>query len=235
MIYYAGFDTDTFPGQAQLDWMKANTNLSWCGYYLAPAPSHDDTGWMGNRQALIDQGWGLLPIYLGQQTAGPGSHNAIAPQGSTDGSQAAQLMQAEGFASGTYVFIDWEDGGVPSADAQAYLCAWVTAVMESGYQPGIYCSHDLADTMASLMATLNPAPELRIWAWNVPTITAHAYTCSLNEFPADDPSGCGYPDAVAWQCQQNAVLALPGAPNETMQADLSSASLADPSAPVESQ
>lgn len=234
MTYYAGFDTDTFPGQAQLAWLKTNTNLTWCGYYLAPAPSRDDTSWMGNRHTLIDQGWGLLPIYLGQQTAGPGSHNAIAPQGSTDGAEAAQLMQSEGFPSGSYVFIDWEDGSDPSTDAQAYLRAWATAVMKRGYQPGIYCSHNLAYTMASLMATLNPAPELRIWAWNVPTTNDHAYSCPLNDFPDANPSGCGYQNAIAWQCQQNCELTL-SAPNPNMTADLSSASLADPSAPSASQ
>lgn len=58
MTFYAGFDTDIFPGQLQLDWLKSNTNLSWCGYYLAPAPNHPDDSWMGNRQALIEQGWG---------------------------------------------------------------------------------------------------------------------------------------------------------------------------------
>jgi len=230
-IFYAGFDTDIYPGQAQLDWLKANTNLCWCGYYLAPAPSHGNTGWMGNRGALLGKGWGLMPIFLGQQTAGPGSHNAIGPQGSTDGAQAAQLMRNEGFPPGSCVFIDWEDGSSPGADAQAYLCAWAQAVVEAGYQAGIYCSHGLAGSMAALMNTLNPAPAVRIWAWKVSTTSEHPYEGALTSLPAGDPAGCGYAPAVAWQCQQNCVLTLPGAPSGTMQVDLSTSGLADPSAP----
>jgi hypothetical protein len=65
-------------------WLKANTNLVWCGYYLAPAPSHHDTSWMGTRAALAAAGWGVAPVYLGQQITGPGSYNPSLQQGGTD-------------------------------------------------------------------------------------------------------------------------------------------------------
>ncbi|AOJ12075.1 glycoside hydrolase domain-containing protein [Burkholderia mayonis] len=223
MTFYAGFDTDIFPGQLQLGWLKSNTNLSWCGYYLAPAPNHPDISWMGNRQALIDQGWGLLPIYVGQQS---GSNDLTDAQGATDGSQAAQLARAEGFPRDGYLYIDWEDGSALDDDAQAYLSAWAAEIMKCGYQPGVYCSHDLADSMASLMADLSPSPELRIWAWNVPTVNQQPYLGALDAFPAVTPAGCGYPGAMAWQHLQNCVL-MPG----TMQVDLSASNLRDPSAP----
>ncbi|KVH37502.1 hypothetical protein WT01_24485 [Burkholderia cepacia] len=234
MSYYAGFDTDIFPGHAQLEWLKRNTNLVWCGYYLAPAPSHGNTSWMGNRAMLIEEGWGLLPIYVGQQTTGAGSHDVSASQGAIDGSEAARLMNREGFSPNSYVFIDWEDGNALGTDAQVYLRAWAAAVMKRGYHPGIYCSHDLAATMASLMATLSPAPALRIWAWNIPTDAAHPYVGALDDFPDGAPSGSGYPDAVAWQCQQNCALLLRGAPIANFQVDLSTSSLADPSEPCQS-
>lgn len=172
MTFYAGFDTDIFPGQLQLGWLKSNTNLSWCGYYLAPTPNNPDKSWMSNRQALIDQGWGLLPIYVGLQS---GSKNLTKAQGATDGSQAAQLAGSEGFPRDCYLYIDWEDGSPLDNNAQAYLGAWATGIMKSGYQPGIYCSHNLAASMATLMAGLSPSPELRIWAWNVPTTNRQPY------------------------------------------------------------
>ena len=232
MTNYAGFDTDIHPGLAQLAWLKANTNLRWCGYYLAPAPSHDNTSWMGQRQLLLAQGWGMAPIFVGQQTAGPGSHNAVGPQGSNDGSLAAELASKEGFPAQSYIFLDWEDGSSPSQDAQAYVSAWATAVTESGYKPGIYCSHQLAPGMATLIGQLNPTPALRIWAWKVATVAVHRYEGSIEAFPDSAPASCGYTAAIAWQCEQNCELELPGAPITSMKADLSCASVADPSAPA---
>ena len=191
MTNYAGFDTDIHPGLAQLAWLTENTNLKWCGYYLAPAPGHEDTSWMGQREVLAAEGWGMAPIFVGQQTAGPGSHNATDGQGSTDGALAAELACNEGFPPQSCIFLDWEDGSSPSQEAQAYIRAWATAVTASGYAPGIYCSHDLAPGMAGLISQLNPAPVSRIWAWKVPTVAVHPYEGSIRSFPDFDPAGCG--------------------------------------------
>jgi hypothetical protein len=231
MINYAGFDTDIHPGLAQLAWMKANTNLRWCSYYLAPAPSHGNTSWMGERQALAAQGWGLAPIFVGQQTAGPGSHHAVGPQGDDDGALAAALAGNEGFPPQSTIFLDWEDGSSPGQGARAYTSAWAAAVAAKGYQPGIYCSHLIAPGMAALIGQCHPAPALRIWCWKVSAIAVHPYEGAIERFPDGDPAGCGYPAAVAWQCQQNCALDLPGAPIPRMQADLSCASVPDPGAP----
>src|SRR5579859_4599496 len=100
MAGFAGFDTAFYPGDNQMAWLRANTNFVWCGYYLAPAPSHRDTSWMGNRATLSSQGWGIAPVYLGQQITGPGSHNPSAAQGATDGNDAADLMDGDGFQPG---------------------------------------------------------------------------------------------------------------------------------------
>src|SRR5579875_3277028 len=82
---FAGFDRTAFPGRAEMGWLRKNTNLTWCGYYLAPAPSHGDTGWMGNRAVLAGQGWGIAPVYVGQQVTGPGSHDSSLATGQADG------------------------------------------------------------------------------------------------------------------------------------------------------
>jgi len=70
MAGLAGFDTAFYPGDSQMAWLKANTNLVWCGYYLAPAPSHRDTSWMGTRATLLAQGWGIAPVYLSSRRRG---------------------------------------------------------------------------------------------------------------------------------------------------------------------
>ena len=36
MTGQAGFDRSEYPGDAEMKWLKANTNLKWCGYYLVP-------------------------------------------------------------------------------------------------------------------------------------------------------------------------------------------------------
>ena len=59
MPAFAGFDAYQYPGDETMDWLKANTNLVWCGYYLAPSPSQTkDTSWMGKQAYLAGAGWG---------------------------------------------------------------------------------------------------------------------------------------------------------------------------------
>jgi len=100
MPFFVGFDCLTYPGIDEMTWLKANTNLGWCGFYLAPAPSHSDSSWRGSRSDLVALGWGLLPIYVGQQTTGPGSHSVSGAQGTLDGGDAAALAAAAGFPNG---------------------------------------------------------------------------------------------------------------------------------------
>lgn len=106
---FAGFDRSDYPGDAIMTWLKRNTNLMWCGYYLAPAPSHPSTSWMTNRAKLAANGWGLAPIFVGQQVTGPGALNPSAASGAADGNSAVSLMSAEGFAAGPVVYLDIEN------------------------------------------------------------------------------------------------------------------------------
>lgn len=39
MAFFAGFDSLEYPKKKMMDWLNTNTNLVWCGYYLAPAPN----------------------------------------------------------------------------------------------------------------------------------------------------------------------------------------------------
>ena len=223
MAGFAGFDTDIYPHDDQMAWLRANTNLVWCGYYLAPAPSHRDRSWMGKRVTLVAQGWGIAPVYLGQQTTGPGSRDVSAARGTTDGGDAADLMDGEGFPAGSTVFLDLENGPPMTPDQGDFVGAWCDALSARGYQPGIYCSHALAGAVSMLR------PDARIWAVKVPTIAPNPVPGTI--FPTPDPSGSGYAPAVAWQRGQNCRLTLPGAPVEAMTVDLDVATTADPGAP----
>jgi hypothetical protein len=103
---FAGFDRDVYPGDALMTKLIATTNLKWCGYYLHPAPSHSDGSWMGKRAFLNGIGWGLAPLYVGEQTVGPGSHNPSVAKGLADGNDAVNLMVGEGFPHESCVYLD---------------------------------------------------------------------------------------------------------------------------------
>jgi len=241
MAFFAGFDAKNYPGNDTMNWLATNTNLRWCGYYLAPAPNRPPSGWQGQYASLKAQ-WGVLPIYVGQQDPNTGNTNynpssiLTADQGTIDGKNAADLASADQFPSGTFVYLDWEEGDLNTGGAKDYIRSWIAAVAASGQiMPGIYCSHAIASDVAALVDQINPTPIVKFWCWKVsnPT-TPHPYHGDLMNIPLLDPSGCGVVGADAWQREDNVVLALgDGAPVTTLQVDFSSASSANPGAPIQ--
>jgi hypothetical protein len=219
MAGYAGFDTGICPAPSVFAWLLQNTNLHWCGYYLT-APSPPGGFWMGQRAALQSAGWGVAPIYAGEQVIPPGSENPSAAKGTQDGIDAAGKMASEGFVSGSRVYLDLEDGSLPHQLA-AYALAWCSAVAAQNYQPGVYCSHVIAQQVHNLV------PSAIIWAFKVPSVEP-TFT---PPFPTPSPVGSGYGGAYAWQLAQNITLAVPTAPGGKLRADLSSALVQDPGAP----
>src|SRR5579871_3726261 len=215
---YAGFDSLAYPGDAMMQWLKSHTNLSFVGFYLAPAPSQPYVGWMTTRPTLAAQGWGFAPLYVGQQEEGQrGSHNLNAAQGTADGQAAVGLMRTAGFPANSVVYLDCEQGGHASPAVQAYVGAWVDAVASSSYKPGIYCSYT---TAASLLAI---RPNVCVWVWHI-TNPAPGPT-----FPTPDPGSSGTSKAMVLQYFQNTSVNFPGAPAASLTIDLDSSSVADPS------
>jgi len=222
MSFFAGFDASGFPGLNTMAWLRANTNLVWCGFYLGSAPSHPDPGWMPHRQSLEDQGWGLAPIYVGQQIIGPGGHLETANQGTLDGLDAARLMEEAGFPRGCGVWLDLENGLPLTSPESGYVKAWAASVLAWGYNPKVYCSHYMAPAVAALDA-VDPDD---IWVFKVVTTVAHD---AQEPYPATDPAGSGWPQAQMWQLEQNARI---GAGAMRLLVDLSSATSANPCAAV---
>lgn len=219
----AGFDIADYPGDTCMAWLKANTNLTWCGYYLGPAPSHPGASWMTRQAALAAAGWGFAPLYVGEQVIPPGSQNPSAGKGATDGADAVRLLTSDGFAAGTCVFLDLEDGSLPQRLAD-YTAAWIDTVGLGGFRAGVYCSHAIASQVNALR------PGVPIWAFKVPTVSTHP--AAGPPFREDDPAGSGYAAAQAWQLQQNGVIGVPPAPGGQLKVDLSSAVSPNPSGPV---
>lgn len=215
---YAGFDRADCPPLATMAALRAQTNLVWCGYYLR-APSQPASTWRGKRAALVAQGWGLAPIYVGQQVTGPGSHVVTAAQGQIDGAEACADLAAEGFPPGSWVYLDLEEGP-PLTDARkAYIKTWYPAVTAGGYQAGVYCSFLFAAAVAALL------PNARIWVYHVQTVSAHDVGGVL--FPVPYVSLSGYPGATIWQRDDSALLMAFGG----LLVDLDVSTVPDPGAP----
>lgn len=66
---HLGFDTNIYPGDKAMAAWKNSGEYEWVGYYLK-APCHSDNSWLGTRERLVNQRWGLAVIYVGQQTWG---------------------------------------------------------------------------------------------------------------------------------------------------------------------
>jgi hypothetical protein len=225
LVAFAGFDISEYPGDDMMAWLKANTNLSFCGFYLAPAACHRDASWMDKRSTLAAQGWGFAAVYLGQQEPGHNcSANELTPvKAQEDGQNAADLMQQAGFPTGSVVYLDIETGGPPSAATAAYFQAWVDAVTNDGtYRPGVYCSHS---TAAYLLATR----AVPVWTWNIAKPAPPADYAT--PYWINDPARSGVGTASIWQYAQNVPVSFDGAPTKDLVADFDYGASADPSAP----
>jgi autotransporter passenger strand-loop-strand repeat protein len=110
----AGFDAGDYPGDKVMSALWKNTNLSWTMYYLYPAPSRSSrhAQWMGHRQALVNDGWQVVPIYVGQQDPldpDPAQKNPSGARGVADamsalaelGPVSSATPLGQGFAPGT--------------------------------------------------------------------------------------------------------------------------------------
>ena len=232
MTTLAGFDRSDFPGLAVMAWLIKNTNLRVCAPYLAPAPDHGETSWMGHRQALADMGWRFYPVYVGRQVCNNSGRLIVNPsvnaaQGALDGADACRLMAAEGYGLQAdvhmRVFLDIENG-LPLGTAQReYVAAWIDAVRAGGYAPGVYCSFQMAAQIAALR------PGVKMWVFHVKTTALHRVPGMI--FPTPDPATSGYAGAVMWQHDDEAQIACAAMPGGLLVVDLDSAISADPSAP----
>ena len=217
---FAGFDSLAYPGDDVMAWLKSNTNLTFVGFYLAPAPSRPSSAWMPKRSTVVNQGWGLAPVYVGQQEATqPGSHDLTAEQGKIDGLDAAKLMRAAGFPDGSTVYLDCEAGGPASVAAADYIKAWGRALNSVGsFAAGIYCSHT---TVPSLLQIL---PPLAVWTWNLVDLTP-----TSPQFPVKSPGDSGVMRACVWQYAQNTTIEFAGSAVPSLKLDLDCAAVPDPS------
>lgn len=165
---HLGFDTNVYPGDKAMAAWKRSDLYEWVGYYLKTA-CHKDGSWTGTRDRLIDQGWGLAVIYVGQQTWGRSSKSIkssgtssvdcsskhlTAAQGKRDAADAIAKATHEGFTAGTVIFLDVEYMDVMPRQMRDYYTAWTKAVLTNGmFRPGIYAhTHNVTAIHADVAA-----------------------------------------------------------------------------------
>jgi hypothetical protein len=218
-------DKDTYPGDRVMQSLIINTNLTWTGFYLTPAPSQGHKlGWMGKHDFLRGLGWGIAPVYVGRQIAQiKGTDHRMAPEnGTRDGTHAAGLASSAGFGSGVTVFLDFEHGPPLKEEVKAYYAAWADALRTRGFKPGVYCLSGIAGGLAAKV------PGGSVWTVNLGKIPGKSFK---SPFPNPDPAQSGIGGASMWQLKQQVTIEyehLDGGKKHLV-VDLNSALTADPS------
>ena len=212
---WLGFDTHTYPGDDRMRaWKTApNAPYSWVGFYLPAAPCHKSTSWRGKRQTLVDMGWGLAVVYVGQQTWGrvpraltPTQFTRLVKRGETcnadflsaerggiEGADAIQRTAAEGFPNGTVIFLDIERMEKMPSRMRDYYKAWTATVLADGrYRPGVYVhkhnADDVYQDVKALFVAAGLKEEPRFWI------------ASARDFSPDkNPEDVGHEFAGMWQ------------------------------------
>jgi hypothetical protein len=203
-------DLAAYPGDDVMQAWWNNSPFYYTGFYLGPAPYHPDTSFMDKRQTLINQGWGLMPIYVGCQAD---SNYLDSTDGRMDGDDAATLTSGAGFPSGTTIFLDIETSD-PLTDAFLdYVTAWAGEIEADGYNAGVYCYVGNASQIRSALPG-----NVEFW---VAYYTGSGFPPST---PSPTDSGISFADA--WQFVGDTDLTYGGYP---LSIDFNTSAYTDPS------
>jgi hypothetical protein len=198
-----GFDKRDFPGLAAMEtWMRESPYV-WVGYYL-PSPCYAGQSWAGNRAGLASMGWGLAVIYVGQQAPGATGNAGAAgapdcgrkpltvDQGTLDGAQAVAIASADGFPTGSTIFLDVERSDPMPTALGEYAGGWITTVLSRGFVAGIYAHKLNAETLSAIQRNAFNAAGLAI---TPPFWVTNSVGFALGKRPSES----GYEFATIWQ------------------------------------
>jgi hypothetical protein len=202
---YLGFDRNTYPGDAALPILRKT--FVFTSYWLSPPPGEKTNTWLGKREFLRSQGFGFLVLYRGRESGELKNEAAAKRNGTQDAKNAIAAAKSEGFASGTILFLDIEEGGRLPANYHAYFAIWSEELTRAGYHPGIYCSgmpvkEEPGVTITTADDIRNDAAsrDITIWAYN--DFCPPAPGCTFPENPPP-PSASGIGYAAVWQFAQS--------------------------------
>jgi hypothetical protein len=162
-------------------------------------PGESANSWAGKRATLKANGFGFLILYNGRLDAQLKGKDAAA-LGRSDAAAAIAAAQREGFAPGTILFLDQEEGGRLLPEQNAYLFSWVQAIRASSYRPGVYCSGILVRDGSAQISTaadiLSHDRNIALWVANDQCPPAPGCVLSMKSLR---PALSGVPQAIVWQ------------------------------------
>lgn len=202
---YLGFDCNLYPGDDALPVLRKT--FSFTSYWLGAPPGEKRSTWQGKRELLASQGFGFVVLFNGRESRKLKNSMDARQQGFADAQAAAKLARQEGFAKGTVIFLDIEEGGRLPAPYQDYLRAWNEELSQSGLKAGVYCSAMPADegggvkitTAQDIQAHLG-SRSMVFWVYN--DACPPSPGCAFPPSPPPPKTG-GFPAAVVWQYAQS--------------------------------
>lgn len=246
---FLGYDRNVYPGDDALPILRRTFSFS--SFWLGPPPGEKLNNWEGKRALLVKHGFGFLVLFNGRLHRDLHSADDARAKGETDARTAARLAEQEGFAPGSTIFLDIEEGGRLSDTYHVYLHAWFDTLLRNSFRPGVYCSgvplresgSSSITTAADILAHLE-SRGVAFWIFN--DVCPPSPGCVFSNPPSLNNSG--FPQAVVWQYAQSprvkdrtrkcsTTYAADGncyAPGDTAHQwilDANVASSADPSAP----
>lgn len=202
---YLGFDRNDYPGDSAIPNLKSE--FSFAGYWLNAPPGETSDSWLGKRAVLQAQGFGFLVLFNGRFDKELKSVAKATAMGKSDAAAAVDAASREGFSKSATIFLDQEEGGRLLPEQNAYLFAWIDAVIASGFKPGVYCSGIPApDGPGQFIVTANDIKQhagdriIAFFVFNDACPPSPGCVPAPNPPP---PSGSGVPFASVWQFSQS--------------------------------
>jgi glycoside hydrolase-like protein len=202
---YLGFDRNIYPGDSSLPTLRES--FVFTSYWLGPPPGEKRNTWKGKRELLASQGFGFVVLYRGRDSGEVKKEAEAKQKGTGDASAAVAAAKEEGFAAGTIIFLDIEEGGRLPDTYHVYLRAWSEELKRAGFLAGVYCSGipvieepGVSITTADDIRSHAPTREIVIWAYN--DACPPSPGCAFPENPPA-PSSSGISYAAVWQFAQS--------------------------------
>jgi hypothetical protein len=200
-----GFDRNIYPGDSSLPILRKS--FAFTSYWLSPPPGEKRNSWKGKRELLLSHGFGFLVLYRGPDSSELKSETDAKVKGNKDAGEASAAAKEEGFAAGTIIFLDIEEGGRLPDTYHAYLRAWLDELKRASFIAGVYCSGILVKeepgvtiTTADDIRNHASAHEIVVWAYN--DACPPSPGCAFPENPPA-PSASGISYAAVWQFAQS--------------------------------
>ncbi len=202
---YLGFDRNLYPGDSSLPILRKS--FAFTSYWLSPPPGEKSNTWKGKRELLLSHGFGFLLLYRGRDSSELKNETDAMGKGIQDSRDAAASAKSEGFAAGTIIFLDIEEGGRLPASYHLYLRAWSEELKRAGFRAGVYCSgmpvkEGPGVTITTADDVRNDAASCGIAIWAYIDFCPPSPGCAFPQHPPP-PSSSGIGYAAVWQFAQS--------------------------------